>query len=467
MIRLRRWRLATVLALACSVAAAPATATQGEWDAVAEEAASLLSEYIRIDTTNPPGNEIAAARFLADRFRKEGVEVKVFESAPGRGTILARHPGKGTAKPIVLLNHLDVVAADASEWEHAPFAGTVEGGYVHGRGAIDCKGVAVVEAMALILLARNHIALDRDVIFLGTADEETGGVHGAKWFVENHFDELRGAELMLNEGGHIRNEEGKRVYEVAVAEKTPCWLRLSAEGKAGHGSTPPDATAVTRLIDALARIQAWDRGLHVTDEVQAYYAARAAAEEPETAAHYRDLRKALKDPEFRARFLADPRNAALVRNTVTPTVLQGSGKTNVIPRRASADLDCRLLPGVDPEEFVASVEEVVGDDGIDVEVLLNFPPSASATDTPLYRAIERVAGHEQAPVVPNILRGFTDAHYFRRRGMVVYGFLPMDLAPEDASRMHGVDERVPTQSLEHGIRRLIDVLVALDDGATQ
>jgi acetylornithine deacetylase/succinyl-diaminopimelate desuccinylase-like protein len=457
-------RRLAVLALV-AVLAAPATAAGDDWTAVETEAASFLSEYIRIDTTNPPGNEIAAARFLAERFRAEGIEAKVFESEPGRGSVLARLPGTGKAKPIVLLNHLDVVATDAQRWQRDPLAGEIADGYVHGRGAVDCKGVAVTEAMAMILLKRQGVTLDRDVIFLGTADEEAGGSLGAKWFVEHHLDELGGAELMLNEGGEIRIEDGRRIYEVAVAEKTPCWLRLTAEGKAGHGSTPPAATAVTRLLAALGRVTAWDPGITITPEVQAYYSALAATEDEATAAKYRDLGNALKDDAFRAGFLADPRNAALVRNTITPTVLEGSHKTNVIPSQASADLDCRLLPGEDPDTFVARIREVLADDGIDVDVLLNFPPSASPTDTPLYRAIETIAAREQAPVVPTVLRGFTDAHYFRRKGIVVYGFLPIDLTPEDAGRMHGDDERIPTASLRDGVRRLADMLRALEPSA--
>lgn len=453
-------RVAVLLLLA-----PPASAVVDDWAAVEAESANFLSAYIRIDTTNPPGNEIAAARFLAERFRAEGIEAKVFESAPGRGAVLARLPGAGKAKPIVLLNHLDVVAADAQDWQHDPFAGEIADGYVHGRGAVDCKGVGVTEAMAMILLKRNGVALDRDVIFLGTADEEAGGEMGAKWFVDNHIDELRGADLMLNEGGEIRNEDGRRIYEVAVAEKTPCWLRLTAEGKAGHGSTPPATTAVTRLLAALGRVAAWDPGITITPEVQAYYSALAATEDEATAAKYRDLKTALEDDRFRAEFLADPRNAALVRNTIAPTVLEGSHKTNVIPSQARAELDCRLLPGEDPDAFVGRIREILADDGIDVEVLLNFPPSASPADTPLYRAIETIAAGEQAPVVPTVLRGFTDAHYFRREGIVVYGFLPIDLTPEDAGRMHGDDERIATASLRDGIRRLADMLRALDPPA--
>lgn len=448
--------------LALAVALAAPTSARGDDAALAAEAAAFLAEYIRIDTTNPPGNEIAAARFLAERFRAAGIEAQVFESEPGRGSVLARLPGRGTAKPIVLLNHLDVVAADAARWQHPPFAGTVADGYVHGRGAVDCKGVAVTEALAMIELARRGVALDRDVLFLGTADEETGGAHGAGWFVEHHLEALGGAALVLNEGGFIRNENGKRVYEVSVVEKTPLWLRLTASGTAGHGSTPPQTTAVTRLLAALGRIAAWDPGVEVTPEVEALYRALAAGEAPATAARYRDLKAALADDGFRTEFLADPRNAALVRNTIAPTVLEGSHKTNVIPGEARAELDIRLLPGQDPQQFLDRLREVIADEAVAVEILLNFPPSTSTSDTALYRAIERIAAREQATVVPNVLRGFTDAHYFRRQGITVYGFLPIDLTPDDAARMHGDDERIPTASLGSGVRRLAELLVELD-----
>ncbi len=357
---------------------------------------------------------------------------------------------------------LDESAPHRAHWQRDPFAGSIDNGYVHGRGALDCKGIGITEAMALILLKRAGVQLDRDVIFLGTADEEAGGNAGAGWFVEHHLDELRGAEFVLNEGGHIRTENGRRIYEVSVAEKTPCWLRLRTEGKAGHGSTPPASTAVTRLLAALGRLAAFDPDLQVTDEVQAYFTALAENEDPETAAHYKDLPAALQDVGFREKFLADPRNAALVRNTITPTVLEASEKTNVIPGAASAELDCRLLPGQDPDAFVATLRDVIGDNDVAIDVLLNFPPSSSPQETTLFRAIRKIAEFEQAPVVPTVLRGFTDAHYFRRNGMVVYGFLPLDISPEEASTMHGNDERLSTAALQHGIRRLTDLLVALD-----
>lgn len=452
--------LAIALATAASAFGAEATI---DWDKVERDATAMLQAYIRIDTSNPPGNEIKAARFLAERFKKEGIEAKVFESEPGRGSVLARLRGTGKARPIVLLNHLDVVPAQAKDWKHPPFAAEIHDGYIYGRGAIDCKGPGTVEAMTLIALKRSGVKLDRDVIFLGTADEEVGGIHGAGWFAEQHLDELGGAEFVLNEGGFINVEGTRRVYEVSALEKAPCWLRLTASGPSGHGSTPPAETAPKRLLRALSRVTAYEPPIRVLPEVQAYYAAVATLETGARAEALRDLSKALAGAKFRDEFLRDPVAAALVRNTITPTVLSGSSKTNVIPAQASAEVDCRLLPGEEPAAFVRTIEDVVDDPEVKLDVILNFPPSASETPTPLFEAIRAVGEAEGALVVPKMLRGFTDSHFFRAKGIVSYGFIPLDVPPEDDDRMHGIDERVSIANLRDGTRRLVAILMRLGE----
>lgn len=461
----RRYRgaIAAVAAIALLLLAPAADAAPIDWDQVERDGTALLRDYIRIDTTNPPGNELAAARFLAERFRAEGIEARVFESDPGRGSVLARLPGRG-GRPVVLLNHLDVVLAEAADWNHPPFAGEVDGGYVHGRGAIDCKGMGVVEAMTLIALKRSGTELDRDLLFLGTADEETGGERGAGWFVAQHFGDLGQPEFVLNEGGHIREyEDGVRVYEVAVAEKTPMWLRMSATGEPGHGSTPRGDSAVTRLIRALEHVRTFRPGVKVVPEVQSYYRALAERFDGEKRERYSDLAISLRNDAFRAEFLREPRDAALVRNTIAPTVLAAGAKTNVIPRTASADLDCRLLPGEDPDVFLHRLRDVVDDDEIQLEVLLHFPPSSSPTDTALYRAVHRVADAEGLLIVPSVLRGFTDSHYFRERGVTSYGFVPVVLNEEDSHGVHGSNERLSRENIREGTRRLVHILQALEE----
>jgi acetylornithine deacetylase/succinyl-diaminopimelate desuccinylase-like protein len=434
-----------------------------DWEALGAEATAMLRDYVRIDTSNPPGNEIAAARFLAERFAAEGIESRILESEPGRASILARLPGSGGGRPIVLLNHLDTVGADPRQWTHPPFDGVVADGYLYGRGAIDCKGMAVVEAMAMIALARAGEPLARDILFLGTAGEETGGELGAGWFVDNHLELLGGADLMLNEGGHGRRlDDGTVVYEVGVVEKTPLWLKLTAKGPPGHGSTPRGTSAVERLVRALERVRTRPREIRVVPEVAAYYRALAELQPEALRQRYMNLAAALEKEPFREQFLARPEDAALVQSTISITVLDGSDKTNVVPAQASAELDCRLLPDERPEHFIADLRSLIGDDRIEIETLLELPPSSSGTDTALYRAIEAVAREDGAAVVPNVLRGFTDSHYFRSAGIAVYGFVPVIVTDEETRRLHGVDERAPVAELGAGARRLVRILRVLD-----
>lgn len=443
----------------------PAAAAQTDWEAVEREAVGLLERYIAIDTTNPPGNELAAARFWREVLAAEGITAQVFEPQPGRGVVYARLKGSGRKKPLILLHHMDVVSARAENWRTEPFAATLRDGHLHGRGAIDCKGVAVVQFLALALLKRQGVALERDVIFLGTGDEETGGRLGAGWFVERHAELIRDAGFMLTEGGGIRRGEDGTSYTVSVAEKAPCWIKLAAEGAPGHGSTPRPGNAVARLLRALGNVRAYAAPIKVVPAAQAYFTALAEYEDDTAKAdRYRDLERALADPDFRRTFTANPRHDALVRNTIAPTVLRGSDKTNVIPGRAEAELDCRLLPGEDPDRFVATLTEIVDDPQVDVSVLLNFPAAASEADTPLFRAIAAVAARREpeARVLPSMLTGFTDAHYFRAQGIVSYGFSGIVLQAGESYGVHGNDERVPLAGLREGIKVLVEVIRELD-----
>ncbi len=443
----------------------PLWSAETDWQKIEHEAGDLLSRYLQVDTTNPPGNEIAAARFWQEVLAKEGIESQVFESQPGRGVIYARLKGSGEKKALILLHHLDVVPAAKADWEVDPFAGVIKDGYVYGRGAIDCKGIAVAQFLALAALKRAGVSLKRDIILLGTADEEAGGQHGAGWFIEQHAEFIADAEFLLTEGGGIRvHDDGRRSYDVDIAEKAPCWIQLEASGPAGHGSRPLPETAVTRLVRALERIVRYETAIKVTPAVQAYFAALAAGETPERAARFRSLEKSLANPAFRKEFLANPSFNALVRNTISPTVLEGSNKTNVIPSHARAQLDCRLLPGEDPKKFVTLLEQVANDPNVKFSVLMNFSPIASEADTQLFRAIRAVAERHdpQAPVVPAVLGGFTDSHYFRGKGIVSYGFSGLPIAEEDWRRVHGVNERLALASLREGIQILSDLLLELN-----
>jgi acetylornithine deacetylase/succinyl-diaminopimelate desuccinylase-like protein len=265
----------------------------------------------------------------------------------------------------------------------------------------------------------------------------------------------------MNEGDfvHVR-DGGRRVVQVAVAEKTPCWVKLTATGDAGHGSTPPAETAVTRLVRALDRVRGHRMPIRVVPAVGRYFAALAAFEEEPLRAQLADLSTALQDPVFLADFTSNPRQNALVRTTLTPTVLEGSPRTNVIPGEANAHLDGRLLPGERPEDLLATLRRLIADDAVRVEPTLSFAATASDPDSAFVAAVRRLAATEMgdAPVVPSVIPGFTDSHWFRQLGIDSYGFVPFVLTQAEARTVHGVDERVSLENLERGVRHLVALL---------
>ncbi len=435
-----------------------------DWHRLGDEGAGLLADLIRIDTQNPPGGETPAANALASKLESEGIAAETFESAPGRGNLYARLPGSGGSPPLILLAHLDVVPADPRGWRLPPFAGVIEHGYVNGRGALDAKGVAVIEAMALVALKHSGQPLDRDVILLATADEETGGKAGAGWIVQHRPELIGQAQYLLTEGDHIhRTQAGRKVVQVAVAEKTPCWVKLVAHGEGGHGSTPPAQTAVTQLVRALDKLRRYRTGVRLVRPVEEYFAALAPLEREPLRGKLAHLSEALEDPVFLAEFSRNPRQNALIRNTMTPTVLEGSPKTNVIPEEASAQLDCRLLPGEKPSEFLSLLREIIADDSVHLETILSFPASSSDSNSGLMDAVRKLAATDLggAPVIPSVVPGFTDSHYFREHGVASYGFVPFVLSEDDEKTVHGTNERVSVENLRDGVRRLVTLLRAV------
>jgi acetylornithine deacetylase/succinyl-diaminopimelate desuccinylase-like protein len=432
------------------------------WKTLEEEAASMLSRYVQVDTTNPPGNEIKAARFLKEIFDREGIEAKIIESAPGRGSIYARLRGDGSKKAIVLLNHMDVVPAEAKLWKEPPFSGMIKDGFIWGRGALDDKGPAIMELAAMLAIKRQTIPLKADIVFLGTADEEAGGALGAGFLVESHPELFKDAGLVLNEGGGIRiGDDGHaRVYNVSVAEKTPLWLKLTASGMPGHGSTPGNSLAVNRLISALNRVMSYQSPIRVVPEVQKFYADTANREKEPRRTHYLDLRKALEDPTFRSEFLKDPRDRASVSNTIAITGIKGSDKVNVISAVATAELDVRLLPGEDPKDFISELRRIINDESINVEVTLSFPAATSPPHPEAMKVITEFAKTNDpgAAVVAPLVRGFTDCHFFREKAIPCLGFMPHRTTPSSEGLVHGVDERVAVENLKFGLRAMYEIV---------
>lgn len=428
------------------------------YGALTQEATTLLQQEIRIDTTNPPGNELPVAKLLKQKLLADGIPATIWVPQPGRGVIAARMRGHGRHnKALILLSHMDVVPANPKEWQVPPFSGEIKDGAIWGRGSIDDKGPGVIELMAMLAIRRAGILLDRDIIFIATGDEEVGGGMGAGWVVQHEADIFSDAGYVLNEGGGIDSRpNGHRYFAVSIAEKTPLWLRLTVTGPGGHAAVPSSDNAVARLIGALARLQAYQPAIRVIDPVAAYFKALNGldAGPPE----FLDLATALQNADYAKTFLAVPRQNAMVRDTITPTVLSAGDKTNVIPPIAVAELDCRLLPGDDPQAVLADLRKVINDDAIKVNVLLNFPAVASPADSPLMTAIAKLAANENAVAVPTMIAGFTDSHYFRRKDLVAYGFIPIELSKAEEESVHGVNERLPINELGNGIRRMADLL---------
>src|SRR3989441_8012186 len=438
--------------------------TDEQWRALGREAAALLSQYVAINTTNPPGNELQTARWLKAVFAREGIDAQVFEPRPGKANLYARLKGDGGARPLILLNHMDVVLASPEYWKVDPFSGAVQDGYLWGRGALDMKGEAIAQLMAVLTLKRAAVPLKRDVIFLSTADEEIGGGVGAGWVVEQHRDLVQDAEFLLNEGGTIRTDASGRgeYYGVGTTEKSPFWLNLTAHGTPGHGSRPTPDNPVHRLVRALSRITAHQTPLVRAPAVEGYLRDLSTIEsDPARRAALADVRAALRDSAA-VRFLTgDLTYNALLRNTISITGLQGSDKTNVIPPLARATLDVRLLPGQEPQAFLADLVRVVGDSGVEITPQgPSWPATESATETELFRAIV-AAARERTPdalVTTPPLTGFTDSHYFRRLGIVSYGLSPFPLNQAESRGVHGNDERVSLDDLAFGVHFMYDVV---------
>ncbi len=424
-----------------------------------DDGVRLLQEYLQIDTTNPPGNESRAVEFFARILEQEGIPYETAESAPGRGNLWARLEG-GDEPALVLLHHTDVVPADPRFWTQEPLSGALRDGYLYGRGALDTKGLGILHLQAFLALHRSGRPLRRDVIFMATADEEAGGLLGVGWLIANRPALFDNVGLVLNEGGGGMTFGSTEVFNIEVTQKVPLWLRLSARGVPGHGSTPLPDSAVSRLLRALARLDEYEFEERAVAPVARYFRGLAAA-----VPAYRDQ---LENIELSVRDLTfvdalerrSPQLHALLRNTCSITRLEGSTKINVVPPEASAEIDCRLLPDQDPDEFLAELEEILREPSLTIERLMSFSPAISSTDTELYRVLEAVT-REHFPdslVLPSVVAGFTDSHFFRDLGITSYGFRPSLLTVEEAGTVHGNDERVALRDLRLGVAMMVEIL---------
>ncbi len=436
-----------------------------DWQAAGEETVALLRDLLRLDTRNPPGNEVRAAEYLRNLFEAEGIPGEIVGPSADRGTFIARLKGDGSAPPLLLMSHTDVVAVEPEKWTHDPFSGDIADGFIYGRGALDMKQMVTMEAMIMLLLKRAGVPLKRDVIYMAEADEECGGYAGAGWVVE-HCPEKIQAEYALNEGGGSGFEMlGLRYYPVQTAEKGTVRFRIRTFGKPGHGSVPHNENAILKLATILAGFTPNLLPVHFTDTLRGYIAGIAATQPPDVAA---ELHAVLED-EASADAAVDrlpieanlkQRIHAMLRNTITPTMLKAGSQINVIPSEAEASVDGRHLPGWTPEMFLQELRSAIGDE-VEITLLEPSTPLEADLESPLYHAITAVLQEHdpQAATVPFLLTGGTDAKHVTRLGTKVYGFIPGLYAGDgEGRRVHSHDERIAIASLKWGVRILYEVV---------
>ena len=437
-----------------------------------KEVTSLLSDLIRIDTTNPPGNETLAARFLAETLAKEGLKCEVIESSPGRGNIITRIKGNDKKPSLMLLSHLDVVPAIEEEWSVHPFSGLVKGGFVWGRGALDMKSFVAIEAMVMKLLVRNRVKPKGDVIFAATADEERGGNSGVGWLVENHPEKIK-ADYVINEGaGESFPINGKHVFTIQTAEKGVDWLRIRAKGSPGHGSIPGVAdNAVLRMAEVARRLGTHRPEIMLVSIVEQFLKGLAESK----TAPWNLLNRILEDPSKADKVLDEMAKKeksiaelirAMLRMTIAPTIIKGGIKENIIPSECEGVFDCRILPSQTKDDLLEEIKAVIA--GVDLtklsfEFIESGVASESRSDTPLYRMIEKTLKEFEpnCSVVPYMLTGGTDSKFLRDVGSICYGFHPLktDMPLNEFWRLvHGIDERISVQNLVFGVSVLYRVV---------
>ena len=440
---------------------------------VEKEVTNFLSGLIRVNTTNPSGNETVAAKYTAKTLEKDDFKCEILESAQGRASIITRLKGAGEKPSLLLLSHLDVVAANPKEWSVDPFGGTVKDGFVWGRGALDMKGMAAIEVMALKLLKRNKVKLKGDVILAATADEEKGGEAGAGWLVKNHPKKVC-ADFVLNEGGGMEiRKKNKSMFTINTAEKGITWFRIRAKGRPGHGSVPTAAdNAILRMNKVIDKLGNYRAKIKIVPTVKQFLT--VTAEQNKTLKQ--GLPALLKKPETgdkimdklakEDRYLAEGIRSAL-RMTVTPTIIHGGVKENIIPSECEAVFDCRVLPGQMPDDALKELKGLLKDVGLDkleFEIIQANEPTESPVKTPLYNLIVKILKKydPHCLVAPTLLTGGTDSRFFRRKGSVCYGFHPIraDLLSysEMQETIHGIDERISVSNLVFGTSVLYETI---------
>ena len=417
-------------------------------------------DLVGVDTVNPPGNESRAVDFYANIFEQEGIEYSSAESAPGRGNIWARIKG-GDLPALILLQHTDVVPATKEYWDSDPLVAEIKDGYLYGRGVIDMKGVGISQLVSFIKLHRSGLSLNRDVVFIATADEEAGGIYGAGWLIENHPEVFEGAGFLINEGGSGQIIDGEKVFAIEITQKVPVWLRFTAVDTPGHGSSPRTTSSVSRIVHALNLVRENPFPPRIIPSVDAYFKSLSLKMDGKQAKAFANMKRYITSKKFQKELQeSSPHYHALTRDTCSLTMLEGSQKINVVPPVAAAEIDCRMLPDRTSEEFIQDIKDLVEPAGVSVDVILAFSPAVSSVDSEFFKHIAKVTQqlHPGSRIVPAVSTGFTDSHFTRDLGIDSYGFNPVLFDPKDWRGVHGNNERVSIASYLQGTEDLHQIV---------
>jgi acetylornithine deacetylase/succinyl-diaminopimelate desuccinylase-like protein len=442
------------------------------FDEVKNEITKILSNLIRINTTNPPGNELKAVNYLKSILSSEGFDCEIIKSSHERANIITRMKGNGEKPNLLLLSHLDVVAANKKRWSVDPFGGLIKDGYVWGRGTLDMKGMTAIEIMVCILLKRNDVQLKGDLILAATADEEKGGINGVKYLMEN-FKEKISADYVINEGGGLGIPiQNRTIFTIQNAEKGIIWLKVKTKGIPGHASMPIKNTNAIILMNKVI-----ERLANYNPQTMFPVSLRQFLEK--LAINDSQLRKAFSD------IITNPQHSDLILNelvehypdlvteirprlktTITPTIIKGGLKENVIPSECETTFDCRILPGQISErtiEIIRSLLKDIDSKNIELEILQIQEPTVSKIDTKFYRTIVSVLEDFKpgCDITPLLMTGGTDSRFFRKSGSICYGFqprLPEKPRPQITTREHGIDERISIRNLVFGTSVIYEVV---------
>jgi len=430
------------------------------------DAVGWLEGLLRINTTNPPGNELAAAKYMAEILQKEGIHADILETSPGRGFLVARLSATAVPDPsraLLLMSHLDVVGVDRSKWTVDPFGAVIKDGYLYGRGAIDDKAMGAANLAVFVALKRAGTRLKRDVILLAECDEEDGGTQGMRIIVEKYWDKIASG-FAINEGGHAAMKNGKVQYiGVQASEKVSVAVTVIATGPAGHGSMPRKDNPVLHLAAAIDKIGNFEAPVQLNSVTRAYFESIANVEDEETGKWMRALESSDRAGHA-ARWISNtsPMWNSMLRDSIAPTMLQAGIRRNVVPSEARGVINIRLLPGNPLEALLSKLQQLVNDPQIRFEVQPGGGEAApsSSLSSDLYAAITRLAKQDfpGTTVVPFMSTCATDSWLLRMRNVQAYGLMPFPLADSDFARMHGDDERIPVESFHKGVQFLGDIV---------